>query len=110
MEHARRRGPRRALPVGLVLARGDFLDLVSSTIDLVFANEDEARALFRAGDSTRSTSSACSPRSRVGPWAFLVVTPAGTVEVPALDVAEVVDTNGAGDLFAALLVRAGARR
>jgi sugar/nucleoside kinase (ribokinase family) len=85
--------------------RRDFLDLVSNEVDVVFANESEACALF----STTELASALSAFDEVGvlaaitlgPRGAVVVSASGTVDVPACEVDEVVDANGAGDLFAA---------
>jgi len=85
--------------------RGDFLSLLNEDIDLLFANEDEAMALFKAA----SLSAALDALEDTGVLSVVtlgergcaVVTPAGRFEVPAAPVERVVDTNGAGDLFAA---------
>jgi sugar/nucleoside kinase (ribokinase family) len=85
--------------------RRDFLDLVTNEVDVVFANEAEACALF----SSAELAGALSAFDEVGvlaavtrgPRGAVVVSAAGTVDVPACEVEEVVDANGAGDLFAA---------
>jgi sugar/nucleoside kinase (ribokinase family) len=85
--------------------RRDFLDLLSTDLDLLFANEDEAKALFGASslkvalDALEETG-ILSVVTR-GAKGCTIVTPAGTIDIPAAPVASVVDTNGAGDLFAA---------
>jgi sugar/nucleoside kinase (ribokinase family) len=85
--------------------REPFLDLVRHHVDLVFANEDEACELFQvrsfddAVDAVRSHGLiAALTRSEKG---SVIVTEDEVVAVPAHPVDEVVDTTGAGDLYAA---------
>ena len=85
--------------------RQEFLDLVETHVDILFANEDEVVSLFRASGFSAAIAQ-LKGRCR---WAALTRGPAGavvlhgdaSVEVPAEPVDEVVDTTGAGDLFAA---------
>lgn len=85
--------------------RSAFLELLDGGIDVLFANEIEAMALFRAG----SVAAAVDAAAETGLLAVLtlgaegstVVAPDGTLSVPAHQVGEVVDTTGAGDLYAA---------
>ncbi|MEI6557756.1 MAG: adenosine kinase [Rhodospirillaceae bacterium] len=85
--------------------RREFLDLVSGHIDILFANETEILALFE----TASFDDAVAAVRATGTMAVLtrgaagasVVTREDVVSVPAAPVARVVDTTGAGDLFAA---------
>ena len=85
--------------------RGDFLSLLNEDLDLLFANEEEAKALFKASslDAALDALEETGVLSAVtlGARGCVVVTPAGRIEVPAAPVGSVVDTNGAGDLFAA---------
>lgn len=86
--------------------RHEFLDLVEHRIDLLFANEVEICALYgvatfdEAADAVAGhVGTACLTRSEAG---SVVVTADGErVAVPAQPVDAVVDTTGAGDLFAA---------
>lgn len=84
--------------------RDAFLDLVEHHIDLVFANEAEITALYQTDfDSAveavrRHGAVAALTRSEKG---SVVVTEDALVEVPAHPVEELVDTTGAGDLYAA---------
>jgi sugar/nucleoside kinase (ribokinase family) len=93
--------------------RKDLLDLVTHEVDVVFANEAEARALFRSPGLDRALSSfeetGVLAAVTLGPRGAVVVAATGTVEVPACEVDEVVDANGAGDLFAAGFLYALAR-
>jgi len=85
--------------------RKDFLDLVTHEVDVVFANEAEARALFRSQDLGGALDALAETgvlaAVTLGPRGAVVVAASGAVEVPACEVDEVVDANGAGDLFAA---------
>lgn len=86
--------------------RDEFLDLVEHRVDLLFANEAEIMSLYgvntfdEAADAVSGhVGLACLTRSELG---SVVVTASGErVAVPAHPVEEVVDTTGAGDLFAA---------
>ncbi len=86
--------------------RDEFLQLMRSrTVDLIFANEAELRSLYQTSDFDAAVSalradisSAVVTRSEKG---CLVVGPDGSKAVPAFPVDRVVDTTGAGDLFAA---------
>ena len=74
-------------------------------IDLLFANEDEARQLTGTADlddalAELSTKVATLVVTR-GPAGALAVEGGKRTDVPAISVREVVDTTGAGDLFAA---------
>jgi adenosine kinase len=86
--------------------RDEFLDLVrSGTVDLLFANEAELRSLYQTADFDtalaalrREARLAVVTRSEKG---CVVVSPDQVLAVPAAPVERVVDTTGAGDLFAA---------
>jgi sugar/nucleoside kinase (ribokinase family) len=86
--------------------RDEFLQLMRSrTVDLIFANEAELQSLYQTSDFDTAIAAlradidvAVVTRSEKG---CLVVGPDGTEAVPAFPVDRVVDTTGAGDLFAA---------
>jgi sugar/nucleoside kinase (ribokinase family) len=86
--------------------RDEFLQLMrSSTVDLIFANEGELQSLYQTSDFDSAVKAlrndidiAVVTRSEKG---CLVIGPDGTEAVPAFPVKKVVDTTGAGDLFAA---------
>jgi sugar/nucleoside kinase (ribokinase family) len=85
--------------------RDEFLDLVDGHVDVLFANEAEITALYRTNTLEQALEAvrgrvqvAAITRSEDG---AVIVTPDETFEVPAHPVARVVDTTGAGDLFAA---------
>ena len=86
--------------------RDEFLQLMRSrTVDLIFANEAELRSLYQTSDFDAALAAlradievAVVTRSEKG---CLVLGPDGIEAVPAFPVDRVVDTTGAGDLFAA---------
>ena len=85
--------------------REEFLDLIQNDLDILFANEDEAKSLFETEDFAIVTERlkawggiAAVTRSAQG---CVVIKGSEVHAVPASPVAKVVDTTGAGDLFAA---------
>jgi sugar/nucleoside kinase (ribokinase family) len=84
--------------------RDDWLDLVHDRVDILFANEVEIHALYggdfdsAAAEVARHVELACLTRSERG---SLVITADGSIAVPAHHIHDVVDTTGAGDLYAA---------
>lgn len=85
--------------------RETFVELVHGHIDILFANENEIIALYQArnfDEAVEAVRGKCDiavlTRSEKG---AVVVTPKDTVSVKAHPVRKVVDTTGAGDLFAA---------
>ena len=86
--------------------RAEFLELMrSGTVDLVFANEAELTSLYETGDFDgaigqlrNDVALGVVTRSAKG---CVVADKAGVVAVPASPIAQLVDTTGAGDLFAA---------
>lgn len=85
--------------------RDDFLDLVSDDVDLLFGNETELMSLYRTDtfdDAVDELRRHCEFAAvTVGARGSVIVTPDALVEVPAVPVRKVVDTTGAGDLYAA---------
>ena len=85
--------------------RDEFLDLFHNELDILFANEDEAHALFEVETFAQVVEKARAwggiaalTRSAKG----CVIVQGGAVhEIPAAPVAKLVDTTGAGDQFAA---------
>ncbi|MGH9295854.1 MAG: adenosine kinase, partial [Acidimicrobiales bacterium] len=75
------------------------------TVGLLFGNEEEVRGLTSTGSVDAAvTELAADDRVVIvtlGPSGSLAVVPSGNVFVPAEDVDPVLDTTGAGDLFAA---------
>jgi sugar/nucleoside kinase (ribokinase family) len=84
--------------------RGEFLELLSK-LDILFANEEEAKALFEVEDfdgvlagARKWGGIAALTRSAKG---CVIVEESTVHEIPAAPVARVIDTTGAGDQFAA---------
>jgi sugar/nucleoside kinase (ribokinase family) len=85
--------------------RADFLDLIRSSIDIVFANETEIKALYQtrsfegAMDAARKDCAIVAvTRSEKG---SVIAKGQETIEIPAHPVKSVIDVTGAGDLYAA---------
>jgi sugar/nucleoside kinase (ribokinase family) len=86
--------------------RDEFLQLMrAGTVDLIFANEAELASLYQTADFDTAMKAlradidtAVVTRSAKG---CMVLGPDGIEAVPAFPVKRVVDTTGAGDLFAA---------
>jgi sugar/nucleoside kinase (ribokinase family) len=86
--------------------RDEFLDLMrKGTVDLIFANEAELHSLYQTADFDTALKQLRSDtrlgvvtRSEKG---CVVVSKDGVTAVPAFPVQKMIDTTGAGDLFAA---------
>lgn len=85
--------------------RDEFLHLLDKDVNILFANEDEAKALFQTEDFNGVVEAAkkwggiaAITRSAKG---CVIVEEGQCHEIPAAPVAQVVDTTGAGDQFAA---------
>jgi len=85
--------------------REEFRDLIRNKVDILFGNEAEIKALYEvetfeeALEAARKEAKiAALTRSEKG---SVVIKGSETYEVPAAPVAKVVDTTGAGDLYAA---------
>lgn len=85
--------------------RAEFLELIKNDIDILFANQNELLALYQTDDLNKAIDAvrghckiAVTTRSAKG---AVIVSGKETVEVPAVPVAKVIDTTGAGDLYAA---------
>ena len=85
--------------------RAELRDLVASHVDVLFANEDEAMALYEVGDFDTALAAAradCAvaalTRSAKG---SVVAGEGGVYTIEAVPVPHVMDTTGAGDLYAA---------
>ena len=85
--------------------RDDFLALVADEVDLLFGNEAELISLYQTETLAQAVDAlrADCPLAAVtvGAKGSLVVTPDELIEVGVQPVRRVIDTTGAGDLFAA---------
>jgi sugar/nucleoside kinase (ribokinase family) len=83
----------------------DFLDLLLDDVDILLGNEEEITMLFNAPSLKGALDAAEETGLLVvmtrGALGSVVLTAHGPEEVPAAAVDKVVDTTGAGDLFAA---------
>jgi len=84
--------------------RGEWMDLLADKIDLVFANEAEVCSLFRTDDFDKASKGIAAmvevsalTRSAAG---SVVVSGQDRWVVPAVEVDQIVDATGAGDLYA----------
>jgi sugar/nucleoside kinase (ribokinase family) len=89
----------------VVRHRAAFLDLVSGEVDILFANENELKALYETQDFDAAlmavrahTDLAVVTRGAQG---AIIAAGQQTHEIAAHPVASVIDTTGAGDLYAA---------
>ena len=85
--------------------RAEFNALVDEQVDILFANEEEILSLTETPDIAQAVA-AVRGRSEIvvvtrSERGSMVVTAGDSVEVPAAPVERLVDTTGAGDLYAA---------
>ena len=85
--------------------RDDFLELIRSGIGILFANENEVQSLYQtssfdeaANAARRDTKLAVLTRSAKG---SIIFSHGESIEIAAEPIQHVVDTTGAGDLYAA---------
>lgn len=108
-EYAHEAGHRVALtlsdPFCVDRHRSDFLRLVESHVDILFANEEEIKSLFMQDNFEDALSAvsenveiAAVTRSEQG---AVILSGGKRIDVPAQPVDKVIDTTGAGDQFAA---------
>jgi sugar/nucleoside kinase (ribokinase family) len=84
--------------------RDDFLSLVDDEVDLLFGNEAELMALYQTEtfDASIAALRKQCPLAAItiGAKGSIVVTADELIDVPVVPVRRVVDTTGAGDLYA----------
>lgn len=85
--------------------RESFLDLVRSHVDILFANEAEILALYQArtiAEVLPAVTAHCEVAVLTrGAAGAVIATQTGTLDVSAEPIERVIDTTGAGDLYAA---------
>lgn len=85
--------------------RDEFLSLIADDVDVLFANEAEALSLFQTSslsDAVDELRSMCSVVAVTrGAAGSVVASASEAVEIEPVPVEQVVDTTGAGDLYAA---------
>jgi sugar/nucleoside kinase (ribokinase family) len=85
--------------------RDDFHSLVSDEVDLLFGNDTELISLYQTETFDQAVTELrrhCQMAAiTVGAKGSIIVTGDELIEVPAVPVRKVIDTTGAGDLYAA---------
>lgn len=85
--------------------RADFLELIANRVDILFANDSELLALFETEDLDAALDKIAGmvdlAAVTLGAKGSVVVRGAERVTSPAAKIERVVDTTGAGDLYAA---------
>jgi sugar/nucleoside kinase (ribokinase family) len=85
--------------------RDEFADLVAGPVDILFANQLEAESLVGVADVWQAVTALQGQCEIVvvtrGDQGSIIVTEDAVHEIPAVRVPEVVDSTGAGDLYAA---------
>lgn len=86
-------------------SREDYLAMIENDFDILFCNHDEAQALY-PGKTFEQVLDLLQGKCDViaitcGSKGSIILTPNARIEVAAIWVHEVVDTTGAGDLYAA---------
>ncbi|MGI9418001.1 MAG: adenosine kinase [Geminicoccaceae bacterium] len=88
--------------------RDEFLDLIDGHVDVVIANEAEITSLYQTDDFERAADEVakhCRLAALTrGAQGSVIVTPEARHVIEAASVEKVVDTTGAGDLYAAGLL------
>lgn len=85
--------------------REEFLDFIQADVDILFANEAEITSLYQTtdfGEAVHHVRQHCALAALTrGAQGSVVVTPEGAEAVEAAPVSRIVDTTGAGDMYAA---------
>ncbi len=85
--------------------REEFLHMIKNHVDILFANEEEIKALYETNDfddAVYQVQENCSLAALTrGEKGSVIVTKDKKINIPATIISNVVDTTGAGDLYAA---------
>ena len=85
--------------------RSEFLELIHYGVDILFANEEEITSLYETTDFEEAAKKIASATELAaltrGAKGSLVVSKGERIEIPVEPIEELVDTTGAGDLYAA---------
>jgi sugar/nucleoside kinase (ribokinase family) len=87
--------------------RDEFFGLIrDGVVDILFANESELHSLYQTADFDTALAALRAEKNLLGvvtrsEKGVVVAQASGAIAVPAFPVGEIVDTTGAGDLFAA---------
>ncbi len=109
MDHAKSAGRKTALTLSDLFCverhRDEFKALVDGPLDILFANRVELRGLYEIDDLDEAIEVVRSKVElaciTVGKQGSFLVTPDERIEIPAEEIAPVIDTTGAGDQYAA---------
>ncbi len=110
MEQARRSGNKVALSLSdkscVVRHRAELLQFISGYVDILFGNSSEFTTLFSVSNIAKAAEEAAASgitaALTAGDKGSLVVSPAGQIfDIDAVPAERVVDSTGAGDIFAA---------
>lgn len=106
---AHQRGRKMALSLSdtfcVARHREEFIDLISRDVDILFANQQELTALFQTDDITTAIAEvrkhvSLSVTTR-GAEPTLIATASELHHIPVVTPTQIIDTTGAGDLYAA---------
>jgi sugar/nucleoside kinase (ribokinase family) len=109
MEMAKTNGSRVALTLSDAFCvdrfRDEFVELVGSSVDVLFANDDEIKSLYQLDDLDAAVArvrDTCELATiTLGEQGSLVISADEVHEVPAHPIGPLTDTTGAGDMYAA---------
>ena len=85
--------------------RNEFLDFIENHVDILFANDEEIKALFQVSsveDAIQAIAPLCNLSAvTMSEKGSVIISGGQTISVKAVPPAELVDTTGAGDAYAA---------
>jgi sugar/nucleoside kinase (ribokinase family) len=85
--------------------RNEFLDLIENHVDILFANDEELKALFQVSsveDGIQAVAPLCDLSAvTMSEQGSVIISGGQTISVKAVPPSELVDTTGAGDAYAA---------